>query len=61
MPYQLLTSFKVNGIDMSDFVYPASLRGLSKTEVGEVRSPQQSDEAVSNPEGRLSDHFQKWQ
>ena len=54
-------SFKVNGIPMSDFVYPAVLRGLPQGRLGAVRPDEEGEEAVPDPVRRLPDHLQERQ
>jgi hypothetical protein len=62
-------SFKVEGIPMSDFVYPSYFEEFHKpnsvrfdhpqTEFGALRSDEQGDQAVPDSVWRLSDHLQE--
>jgi hypothetical protein len=62
-PVEALT-FKVNGIEMSDFVYPSYFENFRKpgsTRFDQVRPSRQGEETVSDSLRRLPDHLQEWQ
>jgi hypothetical protein len=45
--------FPVNGLAMSDFVYPAFFEAFHKRKLSAIRSYEYGEASVSDPQGRL--------